>query len=255
MARPATALLLCLLFSVNSLVQSQSNLTENIDEAYARCGGRSSACRIDNLLLSSAAGGSFVFVGTSTFIGSSPASKIVLNPVSPIIVSAGKLSLIGASIYGSSFTLDPPMPYEDISLSGINMVPGGEGRLEITNSSIYLDCGAWSNLFDVLCDHGLAPGRVKVRDHQSKSVAVHTVKIIGLITSPIMACVRFPQVHHGGPGQDLMTVHKFSTAGITWTNVSLPYPPTCPPLDKNHAGCVIQLPRPGGEYHAPGWPS
>ena len=44
-----------------------------------------------------------------------------------------------------------------------------------------------------------------------------------------------------------MTVYHFSIGGITWINVSLPYPTSCPALNKSHTGCVIQVLRSGGE--------
>ena len=143
-------------------IQGQSIVTEDFDSAYARCAEHLTSCKIDNLSLHSKHG-TIQFVGALSFIGSSSDSKVELNGTLPLVLMAGEMSLISASIYGASFVLDPPVPHKDISLSGIPIVAGAQ--LVIANSSIYLDCDGWSTLFDVLCDHGLAPGNVKVSMH------------------------------------------------------------------------------------------
>ena len=137
----------------------QSAFIDDFDSAYARCSGHLNSCQVDNLSLYSKHG-SIQFVGALSFIGSSSDSKVELDGTLPLVLMAAELSLIGASIHGASFAMEPPMPQKDITLSGIPIVAGA--RLVIANSSIYLDCNGWSTLFDVLCDHGLAPGNVKV---------------------------------------------------------------------------------------------
>ena len=156
MAWLASTLVLFLCFHA---IQIQSIVTEDFDSAYARCAEHLTSCKIDNLSLYSKHG-SIQFVGALSFIGSSSDSKVELNGTLPLVLMAGEMSLISASIYGASFDLDPPVPQKDISLSGISVLAGAQ--LVIVNSSIYLDCKGWSTLFDVFCDHGLAPGNVKV---------------------------------------------------------------------------------------------
>ena len=143
-----------------AVLQCQSILSEDYDQAYARCSGQLTSCQIDKLSLYSRHG-SIQFVGALSFIGSSSASTVDLYNSFPLVLIAGKLSFVGTSVYGATFALNPPVPQRDISLLGMQIVAGAQ--LVIANSSIYLDCSGWSSLFDVLCDHGLAPGNVKVR--------------------------------------------------------------------------------------------